>query len=251
MARRRRYKDEENHELNLAPIMNMVMILIPLLLVMVQFNPKGVIPINSPSAAAGGATSEEDSDEVQVPTLLVGVTSSGFRVRSMNPVDGFEQFSAPIAGCPGGGGSAGGGMGMDGPPTVCLDDGVGENEPLIDQLDFTGLYNQLVKIRLHEPWFEEYNKGGKSVINIVADNEVPFEVLVQVMDTARNVLQPKGASLGVPTAGSADRYLISQNDKLESALKNAVYIEHEDSINGNFTLFPDPVLLMVRPGAGS
>lgn len=234
--------------------MNMVMILIPLLLVMVQFNPKAVIPINSPQSAAGASQSDEDSDEVQVPTLLVGVTGTGFRVRSMNPVDGFEQFSAPIAGCPGGGGSAGsaaGGAGMDGPPTVCLDNGTTTSDPLIEQLDFTGLYNRLVEIRLHEPWFEEFGKGGKAVINIVADNEVPFEVLVETMDTARHILQPMGADLDTPTAGSADRYRISENDKLESALKSAVFVEDEDAPDGIYTLFPDPVLLMVRPGAGS
>ena len=50
MSRRRRV-EEDSQELNLAPIMNIVMILIPLLLLSTVFMKAGVINISSPRNA--------------------------------------------------------------------------------------------------------------------------------------------------------------------------------------------------------
>jgi biopolymer transport protein ExbD len=259
MAKRRKRDPEELAELNLAPIMNMVMILIPLLLLSTVFLQAGVINVSTPrNAQSTQAENEETPDEVPVPKVVVTISSDGFRVVNTNAmVVGFEPFAAPIEGCAGSGDAAMPANPHDAanaPPTICLRPGAAETDPLVERLDYASLYNRLVEIRLNPVWFEGLSQENNSVISLLADEEVPFEVLVKVMDTARYILNPGDAELSEPTATSgAGPYQLGggQGRPTLEQLEDAKYIMVIDGDTRRYvSLFPDPVLLLARGSDG-
>ncbi len=259
MARKRHSFAEEEQELNLAPIMNMVMILIPLLLLSTVFLKTGVVNISSPrNAQANTPDTEEQEEQVPVPKVVVYISDDGFRVGDQSNLPEFQQFTTPIARCGGGGGGAAGEEARqlsphdmaEIPATICLRDGVDANAPLVAKLDFPALYNQLVAIRLQPQWFDRFGEENNAVISILGDPEIPFEVLIKTMDTARFFLSAEGQSPGVPAASSSIPafQLGGGNGTLED-LENALYIMTPEG--ERVELFPDPVLLLPRPSSGS
>ena len=102
MARKRDDISVET-DLNLAPIMNMVVILIPLLLLSVVFLKVGVINITAPKLSMGPPS--DAPPPVDEPlNLTVAVSSKGFRLAATGAV------LPEMAGCPVPG------------PTICLED---------------------------------------------------------------------------------------------------------------------------------
>ncbi len=262
MARRKGHRAEEQlAELNLAPIMNMVMILIPLLLLSTVFMKTGVVNISSPrNAQANQPETEENPEETPVPRVVVYISDDGFRIGDQRNLPEFQQYTTPIARC--GGAGAGAAPGAPGqplqphdmaevPPTVCALDGVDASAELVERLDFAGLYNQLVRVRLEPLWFDRFGEENNSVVSILGDPEVPFEVLVKTMDTARYVLAPSGTDPGAPTASSnIEAYLLGAGSPSLEDLENAPYLKVGPEGRQLVELFPDPVLLLPRPGAG-
>jgi hypothetical protein len=256
MARRRHTEEEESVELDLAPIMNMVMILIPLLLLSTVFIETGVVNISSPRNAQSNTPEEEEQEEeTPIPRVVVFISSDGFRVGDQTNLPSFLPFRQPIAGCPGAGtGAAAPGQPMSPhdmaeiPATICLAD---ENAAdLVNRLDYAALYNQLVAIRMQPEWFDRFGEENNSVISILGDPEVPFEVLIRTMDTARFFLQP-GGDLAAPRGDSAliPQYQLGGGTSPTAAqLADAHYIKVEGEL---VELFPDPVLLLPRPNQGS
>lgn len=239
--------------------MNIVMILIPLLLLSTVFMKAGVINISSPrNAQSNNQETEEQEEETPVPRVVVFISDDGFRVGDQRNLPEFQPFTAPIARCGGGGGAAEAQGNMQPhdmaniPPTVCNIADADPGAPLIERLDFGSLYNQLVKIRLKPEWFDRFGEENNAVISILGDAEVPFEVVVATMDTARFFLKKSETdALEAPTAAStADAYLIGQNANEPTAeeIGTAKYIIGENGLP--VELFPDPVLLLPRPSAG-
>lgn len=258
MARRKNRQPAEVVELNLAPIMNMVMILIPLLLLQAVFLKTGVVNISSPrNAQATTPEQEEAEEEVPVPRVVVYISSDGFRIGDQRNLPEFQQFTMPIARC-GGGGAAAGAPGQlnphdmaEIPPTICLRDGTDVNAPLVQRLDFAALYNQLVAIRLQPQWFDRFAEESNSIVSILGDPEIPFEVLIKTMDTARFFLAAEGTDPGAPSASSAiaSFQLGAAGAATPEDLENAHYLTVNE--NERVELFPDPVLLLPRPSTGS
>ena len=196
-----KYKETIVQDLDLAPIMNLCMILIPLLLLSAVFVEKGIIDVNVPSSG-GQATAQqnEPSEEILPPQLVLMISSNGFYLRNQNgnPTTEamFAQYAAPLPGCPAA--AAGGG---DQPPTVCMTDAA-PDAPLLDRLNWAGLYNRLVEIRTNPQWFEKFNEEGAAQIIITADASVPFAVIVKAMDTSRYFVRTAAtAALEPPTVG--------------------------------------------------
>lgn len=187
MARSRRMEEEEQ-DLNLAPIMNMVIILIPLLLLSVVFIEVSVINITAPKLAVG-APSEAPPPEDKPLNLTVAVGVDGFMISA----EGGNM--PPVAGCP-----------QEG-PTLCLRSdknidvnakfteareamaqkraSMNEGEKVINEAlmayNWMGLYNQLVKIKKKFP--------KETIVNLSADPNVPFGAIVRLMDVARYQLE--------------------------------------------------------------
>lgn len=222
-------------ELNLAPIMNMVMILIPLLLVMVQFEEFAISPIEATSAG-GAASSEDAEDSVKPPRLIVTVSSDGFRIADFFGSPDFAPFAAPIGRC--GGSDAGGAEGGAAPPTVCLEADATPEPGSYAGLDYAGLYNRLVQIRLHEPWREAYAKPENSVLLLTAETDAPAAALVRTMDLTRYFLNPEGETkLESPLGGVSDLtpYLLggSQDNATREDLLKAAFLITDDSAGMN------------------
>lgn len=256
MARRRHTVEEEAQELNLAPIMNMVMILIPLLLLSTVFLKTGVVNISSPrNAQSNTPEQEEREEETPVPRVVVYISNDGFRVGDQRNLPDFQPFSTPIAGCPGAGAAPAAGAPAapsphdlaQVPATVCARDGDGD---LLNRLDFAGLYNQLVAIRLQPQWFDAFGEENNAVISILGDPEIPFEVLIKTMDTARYFIAAEGQTPGAPSASSSvTAFQLGGGQGTTELLENAMYITTGDG--ERVELFPDPILLLPRPSTGS
>lgn len=241
--------------------MNMVMILIPLLLLSVEFSKAGVINISSPrNAQSQNTENEEQEEQVAVPKVVVTISNDGFRVFNQNPGVSEAEFMPwmqPVAGCPGAGETATSTNPYDTASmeaTICLRDGTTDAQPLIERLDFAALYNHVARIKLQDQWFDRFNEENNSVISILADNEVPFEVVIKTMDATRFFLNPSGnAGLEAPTATAPDTdYLLGGgSEPTLQMFEEATYVmTGSDDPNDKFApLFPDPVLLLPRPGS--
>lgn len=182
MARKRRSSDDGSQDINLAPFMNMVVILIPLLLLSVVFVKVGVINITAPKLSTGPPSEEQPDPEEKPLNLTIAVNPKGFRIAATGATLPELQH------CPKPG------------PTICLDDQdadvaskfdrvrelfqkgeTEEGERVLNEAlgayDFPELYNQLVKIKKEYP--------DETVVNLSADPDVPYAAMVRVMDVAR------------------------------------------------------------------
>lgn len=181
MSRRIQRLQQEDQDLNLAPIMNMVIILIPLLLLSVVFVSVSVIDVRTPCLCG---LSSSASTAAPVMTVTVSAQPDGFEVI----VDG-ERMPAQ-------GGCAPSGR------TICLAEQVdtvaafkqasglmagGQRERGQDVLnaavaayDWRALYNTLSELKRQDP--------RQSTLNIAMHKDMPFAATVRLMDTARNRL---------------------------------------------------------------
>lgn len=219
MARNRKDIDVET-DLNLAPIMNMVVILIPLLLLSVVFLKVGVINITAPKLSMGPPSDTPPPDEPPL-NLTVAVSDKGFRIAATGAV--LEE----MAGCPVPG------------PTVCLEDqsvdvaaeidrarqsfaggDVNAGEAALDKAmkayNWKELYNQLARIK------NQYK--DETIVNISADPDIPYAFIVRVMDVARYKLEKDSYSK-------------------ESEFWSAQYAKGATTYE---ELFPDPVLSLAQ-----
>lgn len=187
MARRSSTNAQVATDLNLAPIMNMVMILIPMLLVMVQFSDFAMSPVEA-TAGSGKSAGDTESDEVKPPRVLISISSDGFRVADFLGSPDFADFSKPIARCAG--------IDDENGATVCLQPGAAVEDGDYSGLDYAGLYNKLVQIRLHDKWKKAYDKPENAVILLTAEPDVPAGVIVRTMDLGRYFLDPAGEGRG-------------------------------------------------------
>ena len=184
MARERRTLDQET-ELNLAPIMNMVVILIPLLLLSIVFLKVGVINITAPKLSIGPPSDTPPPDEEPL-NLTVTIAAKGFIIAGSGAV------LPPEAGCPNPG------------PTVCLENQsvdvsdklrlareqfatkqVKAGEKILDEAmsayDWKRLYAKLVEIKTNNP--------DETIIKISGDPETPYSLIVRLMDVSRYKLE--------------------------------------------------------------
>ncbi len=179
MSRKVNRIPEEEQDLNLAPIMNMVIILIPLLLLSVVFLKVGVINVTTPTLTPA-KTSQHDPDEELPQKITVAISDRGFTVATRDGV---------VPGC--------------GDVTVCVRDDVADlagefesaasllssgahvkGQAAMDQAmeayDWPGLYSVLARVKSENP--------GEDTIYVTADARVPYAALVRLFDVARTRL---------------------------------------------------------------
>lgn len=187
MARRPRpvESNSEADDLNLAPFMNMVIILIPMLLLSVVFLEVAVINVTMP--LGGATTSEETEEDKEEPlNLAIAMSPNGFYVTALGAV------VPPIDGCPTQG------------PTICLEDDsvdvqaqfesareqmMGGNpkggeetlEVALQAYNYRELYNLLARFKEQYP--------DETTVRLTADADIPFALTVRVMDVSRYQLE--------------------------------------------------------------
>ncbi|MBN2013031.1 biopolymer transporter ExbD [candidate division KSB1 bacterium] len=155
---RRSVKDEEV-EPNLTPIMNLMVVLIPLLLSSAQFIKIGVIDLNLPPAvgAKGGVADAPKEAETKLD-LAVTITDQGFFISSSFAVlQGEKQ-----------------GDENTGPSIPKKEDG---------EYDYDELSRQLLELKRKA--INRFPDTEKIVIQ--AEPEIQYQILVGTMDAARNI----------------------------------------------------------------
>ena len=181
-------KQEDNgvdhpEEPDLAPFMNMVIILIPMLLLSVVFIEIAVINVTMP---LGGTATEDTEEEEESLDLSIALSTDGFYVTAVG-----EQ-QEPIEGCPTQG------------PTICLEDpdvdveaafedartelrtgSTTRGEELMEDglraYNYRELYNMLVQFKDDFP--------DETTFRLSADSDIPFALSVRTMDVARHRLE--------------------------------------------------------------
>ena len=152
-------KIEEAEELSLTPIMNIVLVLIPLMLLNVVFMTITVINVTMPQPSTGAAQNGEPPKRLQLY-----ISQQGFTV-----VENGMPLPA-IEGCPAGG------------VTICAlkDEPEEGKEVETDRYRWLELYNTLMDLKPKSDWKEH------DQIEILPDQATSFGVLVKAMDIARN-----------------------------------------------------------------
>lgn len=145
----RRGGSDQEAELDLIPIMNMVTILIPFLLLSVQFVSLAVIDSTLP--AIGKPTEPQDEPDEEKLNLSVLITSNGYTIAGANAVLGEG----------------------DGPGIPCLRDGC----PGAEAYDTKLLTTKLGQIK------DQFEKEENVIL--VPEANIPYEVLVATMDATR------------------------------------------------------------------
>ncbi len=154
-SKRKRRPDATEPDLNLTPIMNLMVVLIPLLLSSAEFVKLGMIELNLPPAAGAAATavSQMPQETEKKLDLTVTVTDKGFYIAS----------SAAVA------------LGKSGEgPTI---------PKLADKYNFQKLTEYLYKIKQKaDGVFRDDNK-----IIILAEPSIDYQTVVSTMDASRSI----------------------------------------------------------------
>lgn len=199
--------------LDLTPIMNMVLCLIPLMLLSVVFMTISVIDVSMPQRSAGAAASDGEPPQ----RLQLFISKQGFTI-----VEGVKSLPA-IEGCPNDG------------PTICLKD---ENESTeVKKYNWLQLYNTLFGIKTQKGEWSDHDQ-----IDIVADSAVNYGVLVKAMDISRYQLTARGEAEA--TKGKS----FTSEEGLNDAL--AVTIEDKDNPGKKKNLDLFPVVVLGLPTMG-
>lgn len=218
LKRTRRAESEEAQELNLAPIMNMVVILIPLLLLSAVFVSVSVINVSTPKLIAPSSSTQVPEEQEQ--KLTVAISYQGFFIGTN------EGTYQPQASCGG--------------ATICLAQPEGDLRQeferaaalmergerqageevmtlALDRYDWRQLYNTLVELK---------NKNAHmNTLHVSADPALPYAALVRLFDVSRNKL-------------SKDHY--------ESVASFAQASERRDERGQPAELFSDPIVSILR-----
>lgn len=199
-------KIEDAPGLDLTPIMNMVLVLIPLMLLNVVFMEITIIDVTMPQRSAGAAMNNGEPPK----SLQLFVSKQGFTiVENGVPMPAIENCAA------------------DG-PTICLNDK--DDELDVANYRWLALYNTLFDIKSKADWTDH------ETITIVADSAVNFGVLVKAMDVSRYQLVPK-SEWGSATKGKRFENEAAFNDS------TTVFLT-KDGVKTPLSLFPLVVLGM-------
>lgn len=207
-------KIPEAEDLSLTPIMNIVLVLIPLMLLNVVFMTIAVINVTMPQRSAGAAQNGEPPKRLQL-----FISQQGFTI-----VETSAALPA-IEGCPAGG------------PTICtLKDEIDPaTEIETDRYDWLKLYNTLMEIKQKADWTDH------DQIEIVPDQAVNFGVLVKAMDIARNQRVPRSE---YETAIKGK--LFTTKEELDTSLPPLVDSE-EAEVGGKMPLGMFPTVVLGLP----
>jgi len=182
-------------DINLTPIMGLIVILIPMILLMVVFTHIGVININAPKLSVGPASDDPEEPDKKPLNLTIGVSEKGYTIAATGGIlPGQEPppaAGAPVAAAPTGptlptkpgGPCDGAGTPADklcgdgfACPKQCGDGNVCRNNQCIIW-DYPGLYGRLVEIKEAYP--------DESLVNLGADDTIRFGTVVATMDAIR------------------------------------------------------------------
>lgn len=173
-----RRKGDKFDDLNLTPIMSMLVILIPMLLAMFNFFEVKVQAVAAPKLGSGTAKSGDDKEKPLNLTVLISKTGFAIKLQDEHQSAFPPTMFTPIQ------------------RDVLRYEGTSEagttTEMQGEQYDFATLYNRLEELK------SKFDK--ETTINIAAEMDIPWHVVARTIDSARVKL------VGGPFTG--DRRLI-------------------------------------------
>ncbi|MCL2325896.1 MAG: biopolymer transporter ExbD [Proteobacteria bacterium] len=199
----------EAENVNLNPVLNLVLVMIPLLLLSVVFMTISVIEVTMPQRSAGAAPNTGEPPK----RLQLFISKQGFTL-----VKGVSSMPA-IDGCA-----------SDG-PTICL--AHPEAELDVDRHNWFALYNMLFDIKSDPDW------AMHEQIEIVADPSINFGVLIKAMDVSRYQLVPE-ADASIATKGKAMGSVMEMNSAV--AVLTEVTNDEGAFVKAPLGMFPVVVL---------
>lgn len=159
MIRRKATRHDEEADLNLIPIMNLVLILIPLLLLGIVFVELAVIPVTMPEKMP----MRSDASPEIPKKLQVMVSSEGFWIldsgTALPPTEDCATRDANSR------------------VSVCLANP--DAEEAVERYDWLALYNTLLTLKQDHKWHDH------TQIELAAQGDVPYGVMVKAMDISR------------------------------------------------------------------
>jgi biopolymer transport protein ExbD len=175
-------QQEEDPELNLVPIMAIMVILIPMLIYMFTFHLIKVQRVMAPRRGTGAKKAQEEKQEKPLNLTILIKRDKGFQLSweeqlmsesQSAPLLAMRQLDDIFCGDPSQPDKDTRAQGCFPRPEGCF------------CYDYAGLYNELVKKKMK---FSTKEKPEKKV-NITADLDVPWEVVSRTIDAANCVLE--------------------------------------------------------------
>jgi hypothetical protein len=165
MARKSKYK-EVVEDINLIPIMNLVLCLIPLVLFKTQLVKIGMINVSAPSFGPSAAKPKDDKDEKPLG-LTVALSKEGFLLKATG-ANLFEVLGLT---------ADGEASGVKIPKKKETFSSKGGDA--VDQIDYdyVGLYDYLSRIK------DSYKE--EKLLTLVAEPDLEFKYLIRTMDVVR------------------------------------------------------------------
>ncbi len=164
----RRHMRMENTDLNLTPVMNLMVVMIPMLLSGSQFIKLGIIELNLPPAAgasvAGKQTTALPKEEQRSLDLTISITARGFYLSSALTVLHGKDATAP----------SGAQAGTAGPTIPAKTDG---------EYDFAELSKKLLEVKQKAQGIFP----DADAIVLQAEKDIKYQTLVDTMDAARMI----------------------------------------------------------------
>jgi len=162
----RRHLKIESTDLNLTPIMNLMVVMIPMLLSGSQFIKLGIIELNLPPAAGASAAGNQPTalpkEEQRSLDLTISITERGFYISSaLTVLHGKDDVQTGIARAGGAG------------PTIPVNAG--------GEYDFAELSQKLLEVKQKAQGIFP----DADAIVLQAEKDIKYQTLVDTMDAAR------------------------------------------------------------------
>lgn len=159
----RRKSDDVDMELDIRPVMNLMVVLIPLLIASAEWVKLGVIEINAPpSKSVGAGPGEGETDEVQEKELKLGlkiaITHDGITLATASAVLSSEDESGEDAG---------------GPSVPKTPEG---------EYDYENLRVKLIDIK-HKIAGKGYKDETRAVVT--ASKDIEYQTIIDLMDNVQ------------------------------------------------------------------
>lgn len=202
---------------NLTPLMNLVLILIPLLLLSVVFLEISVINVTMPQKSLGPPNNSGEPPK----RLQLMISKEGFWI-----IKG-DRAMPTIPECVGRGAQV----------TICLKEP--EAQEAVQRYNWLSLYNTLVQLKQEQHWNEHEQ------IELVAGADISFAIMVKAMDVTR--FQRVAAGIEDAAKGSTFSNVEEFNDS------SVVRVEGKDEETGETGLRPlglFPLVVLGLPTTG-
>lgn len=190
----RRHAREQLQDLNLTPIMSVIIILIPALLITASFFKLAILSVAAPKYKNLGVQQEDDDQKKKPLNLTVMITKDGYRISQEHQIEDSGKI-IPMTNCTIDAAS--------GEPVRSDDTGVEKKTNSSRCYDRPRLYAYLYSVKQRFP--------HEKVIIISAEPDTKWKHIAQTLDTTKflrsDVPQDKGKV--IPMFGSYDAYLKS------------------------------------------